>query len=260
MGGKMSYATDMTRAQVRQTNEQTGARYFSAVPDSANREEGKHCWATLWSEAFLTQHFSIRTQNSAPLLVSIAIEGLTTAMTQVNINIEAMMSSLEKLFGNSATDLAKILRVSRPMIYHYRKGIEPSTENRRRLQTLVDLAGDYPLGVTQPLKKHLRTRQPEGRTLLDFLSDEELNTEALRLMLQRVVKSSDATLRNRLAHELARQENNKERKDILRARHAEGKPVYIGDPDTPGKLIQVRPDGQRIRGRMVNRQFVPDSE
>ena len=256
----MSYATDMTRARVQQLNEQTGARYFSAAQDSINREEGKQCWTALWSEAFRTQNFSVRTQNSAPLLVSVAIEGLTIAMTQVNLNIEVMMGSLEKLFGNSATDLAKMLRVSRPMIYHYRKGIEPLTENRRRLQTLVDLASDYNLVVTQPLKKSLRMRQPEGRTLLDFLSDEELNTEALRLMIQRIVKSSDATLRDRLARELARQESNEERRDILRARHAEGKPVYIGDPDTPGKLIQIRPDGQRIRGRMLNRQFIPDSE
>lgn len=256
----MNHPADITRDQLQRINAQTGARYFSNALDNADREKGKQCWTSLWNEAFRTQAFVIRSQNSAPLLISLAIEGLTIAATKVNCNTEVMLDSIEKLFGDSATDLSKILRVSRPMIYHYRKGVEPSMEIRRRLQALANLADDYHLSVTQPMKADLKAVQPEGRTLLDFLSDEELNSEALHLMLQRIIKNSDAILRNKLAHELARHESEEERKDILRARHTEGRPIYIGDPDAPGTLIQIRPDGQRIRGRMVNRKFIPDKE
>ena len=68
----------------------------------------------------------------------------------------------------------------------------------------------------------------------------------------------DRALRRDLADELSRKETIEERLDILRERHASGKPVYVGDPHNPGKLIQMLPDGRKIRGQMVNRKFVPD--
>ena len=68
----------------------------------------------------------------------------------------------------------------------------------------------------------------------------------------------DWALRRDLADELSREETIEERLDIVRERHASGKPVYIGDPDNPGRLIQMLPDGRRICGQMVNRKFVPD--
>lgn len=68
----------------------------------------------------------------------------------------------------------------------------------------------------------------------------------------------DWALRRDLADELSREESIEARRDIVRERHAAGKPVYVGDPDNPGKLIQMLPDRRRIRGQMVNRKFVPD--
>ena len=70
----------------------------------------------------------------------------------------------------------------------------------------------------------------------------------------------DWVLRRDLADELSREETIEERLDIVRERHAAGKPVYVGDPHSLGKLIQMLPDGRRIRGQMVNRQFVPDEK
>lgn len=69
---------------------------------------------------------------------------------------------------------------------------------------------------------------------------------------------SDRALRRDLADELSREETIEARRDIVRERHASGKPVYVGDPSRPGKLIQLLPDGQRIRGQMMGRKFVPD--
>ena len=58
---------------------------------------------------------------------------------------------------------------------------------------------------------------------------------------------------------MSRKESIEERRDIVRERHLAGRPVYAGDPDNPGKLIQLLPDGRRVRGQMINRKFVPDT-
>jgi hypothetical protein len=173
---------------------------------------------------------------------------------------DRMLNVIEGVFGNSASDLAKILRVSRPMVYHYREGMEPSLENKRRIETLAGLADELSGLVSCPLSGLLEVKQPEGRTLLDYLSDEELDVPVLRRVLERNINTADQALRNNLAISLTRGQTSEARSDILRERLGAGKPVYVGDPDAPGTLIQILPDGRRIRGRMVKRQFVPDEK
>ena len=41
---------------------------------------------------------------------------------------------------------------------------------------------------------------------------------------------------------------------------AKGVPVYEADPERPGGIVEVRPDGSRVRGRLEGRRFVPDPE
>ena len=38
---------------------------------------------------------------------------------------------------------------------------------------------------------------------------------------------------------------------------AQEAPVYEADPENPVGVVLVRPDGSRVRGRLVNRVFVP---
>jgi len=176
-------------------------------------------------------------------------------------NITAtLLGTVENAFGASVTDIAKMLRVSRPMVYHYRQGMEPSAENKTRLQTLALLANDWSALTDQPLKIALKAKQPEGGTLLDFLSGEKLDIATLRPIVQRTAITADHATRRKLADALATPESTEARADIARERHAEWKPVYVGDPETPGKLIQLLPDGTRVRGRIINRQFVADDE
>ncbi len=73
-----------------------------------------------------------------------------------------------------------------------------------------------------------------------------------------VNRYKDRILREALAERLERGKPIEERLDIVRERHAAGEPVYVGDPDKPGKLIQLQPGGRRIRGSLVNRKFIPD--
>lgn len=238
--------------------EQTGAYSNDAVPTNSYTVGTSNVWLDLWNEMLRTQTLRMLYANSMPMAMSFAVQALPMMLvTNATAN---MLEAVENLFGDSATNTAKILRVTRPMVYHYRGGMEPSIENKRRLQTLAELASELSAEVSEPLKGELKKQQPEGRTLLEFLSDEKLDIAVLRQILHRTVSTRDHMMRNNLAIALAQGESIEARSDIVHERQAEGKPIYIGDSNAPGKLIQLLPDGTRIRGRMVKRKFVPDEE
>lgn len=214
----------------------------------------------VWMEVFRTQAIKMFSQTTTTVITSVVIDVLPVAVVDLGGVAVKMLGVIEHVFGDSASDIAKMLRVTRPMVYHYRAGMEPSLENRRRLETLAALASDWQLLDEQLLKPRLKVRQPEGKTLLDYLSAEHLDVVALRPILQRNVATADQMLRKKLVTALTKEESTRARRDIIRERHATGKPVYVGDPAAPGKLIQILPGGRQIRGRMVKRQFVPDKE
>lgn len=240
--------------------EQTSARLRGVAASDSWSTGTSTNWRGLWTEVFRTQAIKELPQTTTTVAICFVVEALPIREMRFEGTTLTMLAAIENIFGDSATNMAKILRVSRPMIYHYRQGMEPSIENKRRLQTLAALASDSYSQVSRPLRGHLKAKQPEGRTLLDLLSDEDLDVAALRRMVQRTIAIADRALRNNLATELSREETADTRRDIIRERHAVGKPVYVGNADAPGELIQILPGGRRVRGRMVKRQFVPDEK
>lgn len=97
----------------------------------------------------------------------------------------------------------------------------------------------------------------EPRYWVNFQVEYDMRIARDRLRSERQ-DEADKVLRTKLADALAQGESVASRGDIARERHAEGKPVYIGDPAEPGTLIRIGADGIRCRGRMINRLFVPD--
>ena len=236
---------------------------FLAWPGIEERASPKNLsiWQEIWSEALRTHALRALPRSTGSWIVCIPCETIPVRSVHFATTRE-WLGTVEVAFGRSATNLAQILRVSRPMIYHYRKGMEPSAENRRRLQALAEFTNDWIPQIDRSFEVDLKTEQPEGRSLLDYLSDPELDFVSLRRVINRSLEGRrrDRALRQLLADELTRKETTKERLDIARERHGSGEPVYVGDSDSPGKLIQMLPDGRRIRGRTVNRQFVPDEK
>jgi hypothetical protein len=165
--------------------------------------------------------------------------------------------TIQHTFGDSASDLAKMLRVSRPMIYHYREGMEPTVENFRRIVLIRNLACEVAAAHKGSLAPVLKSPQPEGKTLLAFLSDKNPDVPLLRRILLRA--SADLRQRTKVAESIA-YATTQDRQDIMRERHSRGLPVYVTDPQVAGKIVQIRPDQTRVRGRMVNRVFVADEE
>lgn len=194
---------------------------------------------------------------TAPSLLEHAMEALPVPRHEGPGEAVAALQTIERAFGDSASDLARILRVSRPMIYHYRQGMQPLVENFRRLRLIASLADYVPTETGISLESVLKSPQPEGQSLLDLLSEETADVPLIRRILLRT--SEDQQKRQRLAATLGYATPH-DRQDIMRARHSAGKPIYVSDPELPGKIIQIRPDQSRVRGRMVNRVFVPDEE
>ena len=240
---------------------QSGTRFEWSGTEEWGSEDST-VWRNIWSEALRTHAIKQMSQNTGTRIVYINLEGVPISSSHFETNAKELLGTIEVAFGRSPTNLASILRVSRPTIYHYRNGKEPSTENRRRLLALATLTSDWVSQIDRSLEPDLKTVQPEGKSLLDLLSDTELDFPAIRSAIHRSLKSRrrDRALRLQLADELSRDETIERRRDIILARHSLGKPIYIGDPDKPGKLIQMLPDGRRVRGHMVNRKFVPDEK
>lgn len=50
-----------------------------------------------------------------------------------------------------------------------------------------------------------------------------------------------------------------DRSPVTKRIHDAGGVVYAGSPGSPGRVVQVHPDGTRILGRMEGRRFVADA-
>lgn len=172
---------------------------------------------------------------------------------------------IEHALSVTVKELAQILRVSRPMIYHWRAGMEPSPENRARIETIARLAEDWKQLESNPVGLRLHFSQAEGSTLMDLLTREMLDIPAIRIIMKRLVgiqatSKKELESRKALLHSIIEGETPESRQDVIQERQILGKPSYIGDTRHPGKLFEILPDGTRRSGRMVNRKFVPDGD
>lgn len=252
----MSYLAALDHSQSR-----SGTRIVSTDNESESfHDHYRTDWWTIWSQFLYTHSVREIHKGTGSCILFISPESIPVATDSRIFGIKDSLNFIEMTFGSSATNLAKILRVSRPMIYKYRGGMEPTVKNYLRMQELARFTFEWNHIIDHSFETNLKTLQPEGRSLLDFLSDKELDYASIERILHRCLEKSrkEKALMEALAEHLGREKPIEERLDIMRDRHAAGKSVYVGDPDQPGKLIQLRPDGQRIRGSLVNRKFIPD--
>lgn len=236
----------------------TGASGGLPMAPAAPRQDQ---YSRIWSEAFKSSLGAMEygtAANSTATGKSLAVDVLLAYNVSQNQTVADLVNDVRSFFGLNAIETGKALRVSRQMVYHYQEGIEPMAEKKRRLAMLAKLANEWQ-GIDPALvKSYLHTPQPEGKTLLDYLEEDQINEVAVREIIKRA-RSPDRRQRENLAASLGQGETLEARRDIAKERQAAGKPVYIADPDDPSKIIQVLPDGSQIRGALVNRRFVPEA-
>lgn len=223
--------------------------------------QGQEQYSRIWSEAFKSSLGAMEygtAANSTATGKSLAVDVLLACNASQDQNVADLVNDVRSFFGLNAIETGKALRVSRQMVYHYQEGIEPMAEKKRRLLMLAALAKEWSGFDPVRVKSYLRTPQPEGKTLLNYLEEEQINEVAVREIIKRAL-SPDRRHRENLAASLRQGENLEARRDTAKERWAAGKPVYIADPDDPSKIVQVLPDGSQIRGALVNRRFVPEA-
>jgi hypothetical protein len=233
--------------------ESTGARQFR------NISSGRNVWDNLWGELLKTTFLHRALSSCTTVTRSIATEVVPVLSIEMRKTTADMVKELQNFFGINVKETADILKVSRPMIYHYQKGKEPAIDNKRRLVLLNSIVDEWDSLSTSAMKVHMKTRQPEGKTLFDYLNEENINITAIREIMRRAT-TSDRRIREDFAKSISAGETVEQRRDIARERHAAGKVVYVADPNFPNKIVQVHADGTRTLGRIINRKFVPEGD
>lgn len=233
--------------------ESTGSRQ----PENISSE--KSVWGDLWGELVRTSAIHGILFSSTTITKSITAQAMPIWNIEMGRNTADMVRDVQAFFGVNVKETADILNVSRPMIYHYQKGMEPDSENKRRLTLLTSFVDEWEAFDASLVQSYLKVSQPEGKTLLDYLSDKEVNVTAVREIMRRATKP-DRRMRESLARNIIAGETSEQRRDIAQERHAIGKAIYVANPAYPNKIVQVLPDGTNVPGRMINRKFVPDGE
>ena len=224
-------------------------------------------WLLLWEEQRRVQPRieAIRLNPTSSFAGDIRLPFESTYTLPGIRTIPDSLTTIEQALGVTVKELAQLLRVSRPMIYHWRSGMEPSPENRARIEAIARLAEDWKQQDSNPVGQRLHFKQTEGISLIDLLSCEILDLPAIRIIMKRLVgiqgtSQRELESRKALLRSIVEGETPEARLDVIQERQLLGKPSYIGDTRHPGKLIEIQPDATRRSGRMVNRKFVPDGE
>jgi transcriptional regulator with XRE-family HTH domain len=120
------------------------------------------------------------------------------------------VAAIRRYFSLNITDLAKVLRIERPTVYAWLQGkAEPHPGNLKRLEKVYRLARDWRTMSVVPAGKYIREPFENDRSMLDYLSAEELDESAIQHAF-RLIKSclaQDAvksTVRRRSVGEVAK--------------------------------------------------------
>ena len=101
---------------------------------------------------------------------------------------------LQTALSVNKSELARILRVSRPTVYDWLDGGQPNAGNRARIRTLLRLLWESGVRPANPLfPRFVRSGlEPGGRPLLDVLVEERVDEAAVRRAVGRVKGLGDA--------------------------------------------------------------------
>jgi hypothetical protein len=95
-----------------------------------------------------------------------------------------------------------------------------------------------------------------GRAVEVVLAHQELLT--LKEVGEILTPLYPSAVRRQEVHDLLdRIATTADREPTRTALQASGKPLYATDPEYPGMIVQVLPDGTRTPGRLEGRRFVP---
>ena len=101
---------------------------------------------------------------------------------------------LQAALSVNKSELARILRVSRPTVYDWLDGGEPNADNRFRIRTLLRLVSESRVSAGNPvLPRFVRSAlEPGDRSLLELLGEEAIDEVTAKDVIRRVKALGDA--------------------------------------------------------------------
>ena len=101
---------------------------------------------------------------------------------------------LQAALSLNKSELARILRVSRPTVYDWLGGGGPNADNRSRIRTLLRLVVQSRVSATDPLFPRFvkSALDPGDRILLDLLSEETVDEATAGNLMRRAKALGDA--------------------------------------------------------------------
>ena len=110
------------------------------------------------------------------------------------LSVADQVRELQTVLSLNKSELARILRVSRPTIYDWLDDGQPNAENVSRIGTLLRLLRESRVSPAKPLlPRSIRSPlEPGGRPLLDALSEETIDEANLRSAIRRAKALGDA--------------------------------------------------------------------
>ena len=108
--------------------------------------------------------------------------------------IAGQVRELQAALSVNKSELARILRVSRPTVYDWLDAGEPNAENRSRIRTLLRLLSESLVSANNPLfPRFVRSAlEPEERSLLELLGEETIDEVRVKSVIRRVKGVGDA--------------------------------------------------------------------
>ena len=121
----------------------------------------------------------------------------------LKLSVIEQMQELQAALSLNKSQLARVLRVSRPALYEWFRGKEPNPANTDRLHTLLRCIVRARAAGTSPLNARF-VRQPadlDGPALLDLLSEERIDEDRVVHAIEEAQALGGAATRRRVARE-----------------------------------------------------------
>ena len=110
------------------------------------------------------------------------------------LSIARQVRELQAALSVNKSELARILRVSRPTVYDWLDGGEPNADNRSRIRTLLRLVAESRVSANKPLfPRFVRAGLESGeRGLLELLGEERIDEVTAKDVIRRAKALGDA--------------------------------------------------------------------
>jgi len=153
------------------------------------------------------------------------------ASALVPVSIAARVRTLAAALSLNKTQLANVLRVTRPTLYSWLDGTEPEATNLERIDRLCRLLERADVSSAHPLNAIFVRRDPldDGLPLLELLGAESLDEPAVLDAIERVRSLEFASIDERQAKEARLQAAGFDEVDTDRRRDQLARSVAVRD-------------------------------